>query len=279
MNSTLKVAIIQSNLHWENISANLKMFDEKISAIKKEETDVIILPEMFTTGFTMNAANCFETMNGKAMEWMKEKATQTNAAICGSLIIKENEQYFNRLIWMQTDGNLFTYDKHHLFRLSNEHKTYTAGNQRQIVDWKGWKINLNVCYDLRFPVWSRQKKASPNLSKGEEEIQNYRGEYDALLYVANWPERRNTAWKALLQARAIENQCYVIGANRVGDDGNKIYHSGDSSIISPSGEIIARATNEEKIISAELSIDELIAFRRTYQFWKDADEFNLHLPQ
>ncbi len=268
MKPILKVTVIQSNLHWENISANLKMFDEKISSIKKEETDMIVLPEMFTTGFTMNATNCFETMNGKAIEWMKEKSIQTNAAICGSLIIKENEQFFNRLIWMQPGGNLFSYDKHHLFRLSNEHKTYTSGNQRQVIDCKGWRINLSVCYDLRFPVWTRQQFFSD---------ENYRGEYDVLLYVANWPERRNTAWKALLQARAIENQCYVIGANRVGDDGNNIYHSGDSSIISPSGEIMICESNDEKIIFAELSMEELIAFRRTYQFWKDADNFDLHL--
>ena len=244
------------------------MFDEKISIIQKDTTDVIVLPEMFTTGFTMNAANCFQTMNGEAIEWMKHKAMLTNAAICGSLIIKENEQFFNRLIWIQPDGNLYAYDKHHLFRLSNEHKTYSSGHLRQIIDWRGWKINLNICYDLRFPVWSRQQNFN---------AANYRGEYDVLLYVANWPERRNTAWKVLLQTRAIENQCYVIGANRVGDDDNNIYHSGDSSIISPSGEIMIRESNDEKLISAELSMEELIAFRRTYQFWKDADNFDLPL--
>jgi len=269
MNEQLRISIIQSNLYWESIADNLKMFEEKISSIK--EIDAIFLPEMFTTGFTMNAANCYETMDGKAFHWMKEKAQQTNAAICGSLIIKENEQYFNRLIWMQPDGNFSTYDKHHLFRLSNEHKTYTAGKQRLIVDCKGWKLNLMVCYDLRFPVWSRQQS---QLNKKSVE-NNYRGEYDVLVYVANWPQRRSLAWKALLQARAIENQCYVVGVNRVGEDANKIYHSGESSIIHPSGEMIFQQAAEEKIFTTNLSAEDLIAFRRTYQFWQDADDFSL----
>ena len=267
MIQSLRITLIQSDLHWENVEANLQLFDSKIAAISTNSTDVIVLPEMFTTGFTMNAQKCFEIMNGKAFQWMQAKAKQTNAAICGSLIIKESEQFFNRLIWMQPDGNFHTYDKHHLFRLSNEQKTYTAGKSRLIVDCKGWKINLNVCYDLRFPIWSRQQNNNSE--------QNYRGEYDVLLYVANWPERRNTAWKALLQARAIENQCYVIGLNRIGKDGNNIYHSGDSSLINYAGEIIFQKTNEQNIFNSELSMDELIAFRRTYQFWQDADAFHL----
>ncbi len=271
MKSELGITIVQSNLHWESVSNNLKMFDEKISFIKKEETDVIVLPEMFTSGFTMKAEKCFETMNGQAMEWMKEKAEQTNAAICGSLIIKENEQFFNRLIWMQPDGKMFFYNKKHLFRLSDENQVYQGGQVKLVVDYLGWKIKLLVCYDLRFPVWCRQNY----FAKNEKRESEFLGEFDAMIVVANWPSKRELAWKTLLQARSIENQCYVVGVNRVGDDGNKIAHSGNSSVIASLGDIIFRQADEEKIFTATLSKDELIAGRRTYQFWKDADDFEL----
>ncbi|MFM2224243.1 MAG: hypothetical protein RJA07_445 [Bacteroidota bacterium] len=266
MKNELNITIIQSYLHWQNEDANLKMWNEKINAIKINSTHIIVLPEMFSSGFTMNAAQCHQTMDGKIVQWMKQKSVEKQAAICGSLIIKENENFYNRLIWIEPDGKILQYDKHHLFRLSDEQKTYTAGNSRLIINYKGWNICAMVCYDLRFPVWCRQQIADET---------TYRGEYDILLFVANWPERRNTAWKNLLQTRAIENQCYVIAANRVGNDGNNIYHCGNSSIISPLGEIIQQVNEDEILIQQNLSLDELIKIRRTYQFWKDADNFEI----
>jgi omega-amidase len=266
MNNELRISIVQSTIHWKNCEANLKMFDEKLALILPETTDIIVLPEMFTSGFTMDANDCFETMNGKVVSWMKAKSIEKQSAICGSIIICENEKYYNRLIWVEPNGLSYMYDKAHLFRLSDEHKTYTKGNEKLIINYKGWNICPMICYDLRFPVWCRQQFSNS---------ETYRGEFDILLFVANWPERRNIAWKNLLQSRAIENQCYVIGANRVGEDGNKIYHSGDSSIINPLGEIVKQVADEDKIIQQNLLMDELIKIRRAYQFWQDADEFEI----
>jgi omega-amidase len=264
----LRITLLQTLLHWQNTTANLNMLGEKISTIAPNTTDVIVLPEMFTSGFTMNAAACFETMNGKAIQWMQQQATKTNAVVCGSLIIKEQEKFYNRLVWMLPNGQYETYDKHHLFRLSFEQETYTAGSQQKVVEHLGWRINLNICYDLRFPVWCRQNPKP-------ESTKNYRGEFDVQLFVANWPQRRATAWNALLPARAIENQCYVIGLNRVGNDGNEIYHSGNSAVYNALGECLFQQADEECMPTVSLSMDELIATRRTFQFWKDADEFQL----
>ncbi len=253
----LSVTLIQSNLHWESIPANLAMFDEKISAIK-ESTDLILLPEMFSTGFTMNADRLAETVDGTTVNWMHEKAKEKNAVICGSFICMDNDKYYNRLIWMRPDGSLDYYNKRHLFSYGDENNHYSRGNGKIIVELKGFKILPLVCYDLRFPVWSRNT-----------------GDYDMLIYVANWPERRIYAWKQLLIARAIENQSYVIGVNRVGDDGNKIYYSGDSSVIDMKGEVLFRKEKEETTFTVSLSKENLETYRKEFRVLADRDEFKL----
>jgi predicted amidohydrolase len=253
--------MIQANLHWEDVAANLAMFDQKINSIK-EKTEVIILPEMFSTGFSMQSERLAQTMDGSAVQWMKQKAKEKNVIITGSLIIEEGGEYFNRLLWMLPNGTFGTYNKRHLFGFAGEHDHYTAGDKRLIAQVKGWKLNLSVCYDLRFPVWARNSI-----------LENGEPAYDVLINVANWPERRNTPWRALLQARAIENQCYVIGLNRVGNDGNDIYHSGDSSIIDPIGEIIYHKAHDEDVFTYTLSRSHLNELRARFPFLKDADRF------
>ncbi|PSL49017.1 putative amidohydrolase [Chitinophaga niastensis] len=265
--SDLKVTLIQSQLHWEDIAANLRMFDEKINSIG-EKTEVVFLPEMFSTGFSMQSELLAETMDGSAVQWMKKKSAEKNIIITGSLIIKENGEYMNRLIWMLPNGTYGTYDKRHLFGYAGEHEHYQPGDKRLIAQVKGWKINLTICYDLRFPVWSRNSIQADTQAPA----------YDLLVNVANWPERRSTAWKTLLQARAIENQCFAIGVNRVGNDGNNIYHSGDTSLIDPMGEIIYRKSHDEDIFTYTLQRELLDDVRKKIPFLKDADKFTI-LPQ
>jgi len=262
--SDLKVTLIQSQLHWENIAENLRMFDEKINAIP-ERTEVIVLPEMFSTGFSMQSARLAETMDGSAVQWMKKKAAEKNVIITGSLIIQDGDRYVNRLIWMQPNGVYGIYDKRHLFGYAGEHEHYLPGDKRLIAQVKGWKISLSVCYDLRFPVWARNAIVAETGAPA----------YDVLINVANWPERRNTPWKTLLQARAIENQAFVIGVNRVGNDGNNIYHSGDSSIIDPMGEIIYQKAHDEDIFTYTLERTRLEEVRKNLPFLKDADKFQV----
>ena len=267
--SSLTITIIQPNLHWENKKANLEMLSQKIESIK-EKTEVVILPEMFSTGFSIQPKLFAEKMDGETIAWMKKIASFKKIILTGSVIIEEERKYFNRLIWMLPNGEYGVYDKRHLFAYADEHNHYSAGKKRLIASVKGWKVNLQVCYDLRFPIWARQ---SPPLQK--ETGLGGEAEYDLLVYVANWPERRSTAWKTLLQARAIENQCYVVGVNRVGDDGNNIYHSGDSMIIDPLGEILYHKANEEDIFTYTLQKEKLNEVREKFPFWRDADTFNI----
>ncbi|PSL35802.1 amidohydrolase [Chitinophaga ginsengisoli] len=262
--SDLKVTLIQTNLHWENIEDNLRMFDEKINAIQ-ERTEIVVLPEMFSTGFSMAPERLAQTMDGSAVQWMKKKAAEKNIILTGSLIIEENGNYWNRLLWMQPNGVYGTYDKRHLFGFGGEHEHYQPGDKRLIAQVKGWKICLTVCYDLRFPVWSRNAILPET---GEPA-------YDVLINVANWPERRSTPWKTLIHARAIENQCYAIGVNRVGNDGNNIYHSGDSSLIDPLGEILYRKSHDEDIFTTTLERSRLDEVRKNFPFLKDADKFQV----
>jgi len=257
--SSLNVCIIQSSLHWENHQANLNMFEEKIEQIKAG-TELVVLPEMFTTGFSMNPTQLAEDMNGQTVEWMKRIATEKRIILTGSIIIKENDQFYNRLIWMLPNGEFGMYDKHHLFSYAEEDKHFSAGNKRLITSVKGIKINTQICYDLRFPVWSRL--AAEN-------------EYDVLLYVANWPERRNHAWKTLLQARAIENQCVVIACNCVGEDGNGIKYSGDSCIINPLGEILVSKEYEEDFLYYSIQKSDIEIVRSQFPFAKDKDNFTI----
>lgn len=256
--SLLTITLIQSNLHWEDKHANLSMFEEKIKSI--DHTEIVILPEMFSTGFSMKPATLAETMDGATFKWMQRIAAEKKIILTGSVIIEENGNYYNRLIWMLPNGSFGYYDKRHLFAYGSEDQFYTAGNKRLIASVKGWKINLQVCYDLRFPVWARQQ------------IQE-QPEYDLLMYVANWPQRRSLAWKTLLQARAIENQCFVAGVNRVGNDGENIYHAGDSMVVDPLGEILYHTSDKEDVFTITLDKEKAETVRSKFPFWKDADAF------
>jgi len=250
----LKVTLIQSELAWEDIDSNLAGFNSRMDAIE-EDTHLIVLPEMFSTGFTMNAAELAQDMKGSAVQWIKEKSADKNVDMVGSIIADDGGKFFNRLIWAKPDGEIFTYDKKHLFRMAGEEKVYSAGSQNITVNLNGWRIRPFICYDLRFPAWTR----------------NIANQFDAAIFIANWPERRSAHWKALLQARAIENQCYVIGVNRVGKDGNGLSYSGDSSIIDPWGTIIFQKSNQTCIYTGELSYETLQKSRETFPVWMDAD--------
>jgi predicted amidohydrolase len=264
----LKVTIIQSDLHWEDIGANLSMFEEKIWRISGN-TDVIVLPEMFTTGFTMAAPRLAEMMNMRTTKWMKQMADQTGALILGSFIANVHERYYNRLLWMEPGGHYKTYDKRHLFRMANEHKTYSAGESLLIGSWKGWRICPLVCYDLRFPVWSRNRF----------EITSRKLAYDLLIYIANWPTIRIDAWDALLKARAIENLSYTIGVNRVGQDGTGIEYNGHSTFIGPKGESIFSTDGMETIKTIEINANSLQAYRDKFPAYLDSDEFSIEFEQ
>lgn len=259
--NTLSVTLIQSNLHWENKTANLQLFEEKIASLQ-QPAQVVVLPEMFSTGFSMKPAELAETMDGPSVQWMKRIAAENKIILTGSLIIEANQQYYNRLLWVLPNGTVGVYDKRHRFAFAGEDRFYTAGNKRLITSVNGWKFNLQICYDLRFPVWARQQSEDTP-------------EFDVLLYVANWPERRSHAWKSLLIARAIENQCYVIGVNRVGKDGNGIEHSGDSMLVDPLGEVLFTQAGNEVISTHLLDKDNLTDARSRFPFWKDADRFNI----
>lgn len=261
MNNTLTFTLIQTVLHWEDKAANLAMLTAKINAIH-EKTEVIILPEMFSTGFSMKPEILAETMDGATVNWMRKIAIEKKAIITGSLMIEEEGKFYNRLIWMLPNGNYGYYNKRHCFAFAGEDEHYTAGDKRLIAQVKGWKINLQICYDLRFPIWARQAS-------------NDEPEYDVLLNVANWPQRRSHAWKTLLTARAIENQCYVIGVNRVGNDGNNIYHSGDSLVIDALGETLYHKADEEDVFTITLHKNTLDETRAKLPFLKDADSFNI----
>ncbi len=259
MPENIRISLIQSSLHWQEREANLAMFEEKIWEIEGE-TDLIVLPEMFNSGFTMEVGKVAEPMNLTTFKWMQQQASQTKAVIVGSFIVVEKGNYYNRLIWMFPDGSFQSYDKKHLFRMANEHEVFSSGNSTLIVEWKGWKFCPLICYDLRFPVWSRNQ----NL------------EYDCLIYIANWPESRVSAWEILLQARAIENLSYCIGVNRVGRDGNGISYNGKSSIIDFKGERLLTPNSNEEIQSVELSLEELISYREKFPAHQDADMFELN---
>ncbi|MCC9168785.1 amidohydrolase [Pontibacter harenae] len=254
----LRVTIVQTALHWQDAAQNRRMFSEKLSAAAPA-TDLIVLPEMFTTGFSMNAAELAEAPEGETLQWMQQTAQQHNAVVTGSVIVKEADNFYNRLLWVRPDGTFEKYDKRHLFRMAKEHHTYTAGKEKLLVELKGWQVCPLVCYDLRFPVWSRNKSNA----------------YDLSIYVANWPKVRSIAWRSLLQARAIENVAYVIGVNRVGTDGNNHPYSGDSAIIHPKGHRLLDTVEQEGIHTLTLSKKELVEFREAFPAHLDADDFTI----
>src|SRR5580692_12604683 len=280
--STLTVTTIQPDLQWEDKAANLQRLEEKIDGIGVH-TELVVLPEMFSTGFSMRPEAFAERMDGPAVGWMRSVAARKKIILTGSLIVEEDGNYFNRLIWMLPNGQYGCYDKRHRFAYAGEDEHYTAGQKRLVASVKGWKVLLLVCYDLRFPVWSRQQPApaaealakaahpaSPAGTAAQADL-----EYDLIVCIANWPERRSHAWKTLLQARAIENQSYVIGVNRVGEDGNQIAHSGDTMIIDPLGEILYHGAEKEEVFTQTLHKDKLEEIRQRFPFWKDADHFHI----
>lgn len=258
MNDELVVALFQTDLYWEDVTANLSSLEEQIAQLEKS-VDVIVLPEMFNSGFTMNTA-LSEPLNLTTTRWMKQMAAQTGALVMGSFAVKEGGVFFNTLLSVFPDGSVHAYQKRHLFRMGQEHEVYQAGVSRKTMQWKGWNILGLVCYDLRFPVWSRNLQSDP---------------YDLLIYVANWPARRTTAWKTLLQARAIENQSYVAGVNRVGVDGNQIEYQGDSVVHDFLGEPICMLgdISQHKIVT--LSKTSLETYRKAFPAYLDADNFQI----
>lgn len=260
MLAPLRVTLIQADLVWEDPGTNRARFAEKITPLTGS-TDLIILPEMFTTGFSMNPEPLAERMDGPTLSWLATQAASTGAAICGSLIIQEDNAYYNRLVWMQPDGQYFTYDKRHRFTLAGEHEYYAAGKEQLVISWRGWKIRPLICYDLRFPVWSR----------------NTPPYYDLLLYVANWPARRRFAWTQLLIARAIENQAYTIGVNRIGLDGQQIPHAGDSVVLDYSGTALWQQAEEESTTTLTLDQQKQAEFRDRFRFLADQDSFQVEV--
>lgn len=256
----MKTTLIQSNLVWEDKSANLSHLSALIKSADRD-TSLVVLPEMFTTAFSMNAEALAEPMEGPAVTWMKETARKGSFAICGSLIIKESNRYFNRMLFVTPEGDVNFYDKRHLHTMSKEHEVYSSGKKQVTCCYREFNFNLQVCYDLRFPVWSRN-----------------RGESDVIIYSANWPAIRSNAWKSLLVARAIENQCYVIGVNRIGANPDGTSYTGDSLVVGPRGDILASPeTGKEAVVSAELSKEALDRYRAEMPVWRDADPFMLLL--
>ncbi len=254
----LRVTLVQSMLHWEDAGANRAMFAGKLKGLKGA-TDLVVLPEMFTTGFTMNTALA-ETMDGTTVQWMKEQAVSIDAAIYGSVIITDGDRTYNRGLFVTPAGTVSHYDKRHLFRMAEEFRHFTGGKQRLVVEWRGWRLLLQICYDLRFPVFSRNK-----------------GDYDAILYVANWPEARRYPWSQLLIARAIENQSYVIGVNRVGMDGKGHHYTGDSACVDPRGDADELPAGKEDMLRTVLHRLALDDYREKFPVGMDADDFELRL--
>lgn len=253
----MKIALLQADITWEDPKASLSTF-ERLTGSLSSPADLIMLPEMFTTGFTMNPAPVAETMDGPTVKWMRQMAGQHNAAVTGSLVIAEDGRHYNRLIFAFPDGTLKTYDKRHLFTLAGEDKAYTAGTERLIVDFRGWRICPLVCYDLRFPVFSRNTDT-----------------YDLLLYVANWPAPRIAAWDALLKARAIENMCYVAGLNRVGQDANGHSYPGHSKVLDCFGNTVLASAKKEGVLIVDIHRESLSEARKKFSFLEDRDNFSL----
>jgi omega-amidase len=263
MNKTIRFCLVQANLVWENVDANLHHLDSFLS--RASGADVIVLPEMFTTGFSMNPQNLADESYDKGINWMRQRAGEKGMAICGSMMCREQDKYYNRFVWMNPDGNFFHYDKKHLFRMGEENAHFMGGSTPIIIDYKGFRIRPMVCYDLRFPAWSRNRLVD------DEPV------YDVLLYVANWPERRIQHWTTLLEARAIENAAYVIGVNRVGEDGNGIVYNGQSMCVNYKGDAIILEENREQMEMFTLESEALHNYRQAFPVLKDADRIRFEV--
>lgn len=256
--NTLHISLLQADLSWENAQENINYFTEQIDQISND-VDLIVLPEMFTTGFSMNANKLAEEMNGKTVNWMQETAIKKQSAVVGSVIISENKKFYNRLFFVFPSGEFQYYDKKHTFTLAKEHETYSSGSKKLIVEYKGWKICPLICYDLRFPVWARNVE-----------------DYDLLIYVASWPEKRINAWDALLKARAIENMSYTIGVNRIGKDGNNYDYVGHSILFDCLGNPLSKKQNErQETISVQIEKESQDEIRNKLGFLKDKDKFSI----
>ena len=258
MSNTLAVSLVQSQIAWHDPAKNLATFERRLEALAPDRPDIVVLPETFASGFTQHPEQCSETMSGDAVNWMTGMAQQLGTAVCGSLAIKASEGYYNRFLFVTKDGVLAHYDKKHLFTLAGEHHRYQPGQERVVFEYRGWRICPQVCYDLRFPVFSR-----------------CRNDYDLLIYVANWPSPRRAAWTRLLKARAIENQCYVAAVNRVGTDGNGWAYPGESVLLDFMGDSLLDLGDQEATGTATVDLDQQQQFRTRFAFWQDADAFEL----
>ncbi len=258
--SLLRLAWPQMPTHWHNPAANREQYAALFEQhLTRSETDLVVLPEMFTTGFTMASAEMAEPMDGPSVSWMREQAQRWQVTLCGSIVIAADGEFYNRLLWVSPSGAVSYYDKRHRFRMAAEHQHYAAGTQRQVFQLGQWRVLASVCYDLRFPVWLRN-----------------RGDYDLLVCVANWPAARQTAWDTLLAARAVENQCYALGVNVLGTDGNNTQYSGGSALIASTGDAELQCGATSNWFHATLDRQDLQAQRDAFPVWRDADEFNLH---
>lgn len=260
--SDLKTTLIQQPLYWLDADANRQQFEQLITPLRGQ-TDLIVLPEMFSTGFSMEPAPIAEPLNGPTLQWLGEQSKAADAAITGSFTVEEDGCFYNRMVFMQPNGTYQYYDKRHLFRMGNEHHRYQSGRQRLVVDYRGWRICPMVCYDLRFPAWSRNG------------YHNSEHDFDLLIYVANWPQPRREHWLTLLRARAIENLCYVAGVNRLGTDGNQLHYSGDSALYDAWGEEIISAQSQAGCFTQTLSLQDLRKTRKQFPAHLDADTFEL----
>jgi len=254
----LHVTLVQPDIIWKGIRDNLSRYSEMLAGLNNH-TDLIVFPEMFQTGFCTEPETIAETMDGETVRWMKRTAESLNCSVAGSLIIREKHRYFNRLVYIDQHENHTWYDKRHLFRMAGEEQKFTAGINQLSVPVNGWQIRFQICYDLRFPVWSRNQE-----------------DFDVLINVANWPAARNVIWNTLLKARAIENQSYVIGVNRIGTDGNGLHYKGNSVVIKPKGAVLTKLPASKEIIQTSvLSWDELVTFREKFPAWKDRDNYKI----
>jgi predicted amidohydrolase len=253
----IRISVIQTDILWENKTGNFRKYEEMISSLCND-ADIVVLPEMFSTGFSMNVEKMSEPFRAETLDWMMAVSEKGNFGLCGSFMVRDENRYFNRWVFVTPDKTSWFYDKRHLFRMGEENKYFSPGRNQLVVNFRGIRIFPNICYDLRFPVWNRN-----------------RNKYDLLINSANWPESRRDVWITLLKARAIENQCYVAGCNRVGTDGKGISYSGDSMIINPRGEIISSSVAVEDCINGLISLNELNDFRHDFPVLEDADDFNI----
>lgn len=260
----LRLSLVQGATRWHDAAANRAYYGALVRSLQGQ-TDLALLPETFLSGFTNETLGNAETMDGDGMRWLRELAQETGVTVCGSLVMREGDACVNRLVWMRADGSHALYDKRHLFRMAKEHERYSGGEQRLIVELNGWRICPQVCYDLRFPVWLRNRY----------DRSTQRFDYDLLVVVANWPSARRHAWRTLLRARAIENLAYCIGVNRVGIDGNELHYAGDSAALDFLGQPLVELGAQEQTVTVTLYPSALAAHRERFPAWMDADEFTI----